>query len=825
MKLIATLLMVWMGLHGVWSQPLCTVVKYDEADGVSSSHITQLLQDEQGFMWFATWNGLCRYDGYEFQTFKPAVGDGCHMTTDRIRNIDLLPDGRILCRADDDYAMFSLHDYRFRDLTSDERQKVTEWTRQYRQSQSMLNGKSLSWTDDHQTPWTLHSNGLLTYRQANADISYPLPISLGTLSFAMTDRLGNIWVLDDGSVYKFSTSIRRTQRLAIEPHEEVKCLFADQHDRYWLATKGDQVLRIYHSSDNRLLGYLGNDGRIHQNYIRFGAAVYCMYQAKNGVLWLGCKPEGIFRLRPTSLGAFGIDHFTDMPVTDIYHITEDKYGRLWVATLGGGICYTDNPNAEKPQFSVPKQFPKEIGQRVRSLHFTKDDILLAATDNGLWVARLDKDADKMLFRLHQRESRRANSLSCSATMNVTEDVKGRLFVSTESGGINQIMSHDLLADTLSFRHFNDIFHAEGNDVVQSLTLLSDNQLMAVGSHLVTLIDSSFHGRVLDAHYFQDDYRFSEATPLALSGNRWLFGLMDGAFITTMEQMTSSTTSPRIVLTSVSVQGGSSNYAIEMADTIVLAPDERSLTVRFAAIDYSASERISYAFRLSTDKQWHYIGHDRSATLLDLKPDTYLLEIRSTNADSEWLDNIRTLTIIVRPTFWEAWYGQLLIIFLCVALLAAIVYTYLYIRRIKRQHQQTLEAYLTLFNKPEGEVTSKETAPIVAPTVKAEDDALLKRVMKFIEENISDADIGVGDLAAAAAVSRSGLQRKLKQTMGITPQELLSEARIKRACQLLQETDKPVSEIAYACGFNDPKYFSRCFKQSTGKTPSEFKNTL
>ena len=347
--------------------------------------------------------------------------------------------------------------------------------------------------------------------------------------------------------------------------------------------------------------------------------------------------------------------------------------------------------------------------------------------------------------------------------------------------------------------------------------------MAVGSHQVTLIDSTFHGRVLDARYFQDDYRFSEASPLALSGNRWLFGLMDGAFITTMEQMTSSTTSPRIVLTSVSVQGGSSNYAIEMADTIVLAPDERSLTVRFAAIDYSASERISYAFRLSTDKQWHYIGHDRSATLLDLKPDTYLLEIRSTNADSEWLDNIRTLTIIVRPTFWEAWYGQLLIIFLCVALLAAIVYTYLYIRRIKRQHQQTLEAYLTLFNKPEGEVTSKETAPIVAPTVKAEDDALLKRVMKFIEENISDADIGVGDLAAAAAVSRSGLQRKLKQTMGITPQELLSEARIKRACQLLQETDKPVSEIAYACGFNDPKYFSKCFKQSTGKTPSEFKN--
>ena len=70
---------------------------------------------------------------------------------------------------------------------------------------------------------------------------------------------------------------------------------------------------------------------------------------------------------------------------------------------------------------------------------------------------------------------------------------------------------------------------------------------------------------------------------------------------------------------------------------------------------------------------------------------------------------------------------------------------------------------------------------------------------------------------------AGLQRKLKQTMGITPQELLSEARIKHACKLLRTSEKTVAEVAYACGFSDPKYFSKCFKQSTGKTPSEYKN--
>ena len=110
-----------------------------------------------------------------------------------------------------------------------------------------------------------------------------------------------------------------------------------------------------------------------------------------------------------------------------------------------------------------------------------------------------------------------------------------------------------------------------------------------------------------------------------------------------------------------------------------------------------------------------------------------------------------------------------------------------------------------------------------PTFNSQLDPQLQRVMKFVEDNISNSNANIGDMASAAATSRSGLQRKLKQAMGITPQDLMREARIKRACQLLRQSDKSVSEIAYACGFTDPKYFSRSFKQSTGLSPTEYKN--
>ena len=808
------LLLVSLLAEAAVAQPLCQVVRYDEKDGVPSSHVVQLLQDDQGFMWFATWNGLCRYDGYEFQTFKPKAGDGCHMTTDRIRNIVLLPDEKILCWTDEGNYLFDLHSYRFRDMEDGEQHYTDQDLMRLRESRSLLNRQGYSWTDRHQTQWTLSADGTLTYQQQGGaqPTCYPLSFAFNTLNFAMADRDGNLWALDNSGICHFITDISRTCRLDITPADEVKCLFADSKGHYWVTTKEDAAIRLYDAATDRLLGFLGADGRLHQQHISFLAPVYCMYEMQDGTLWLGTKKGGLFRLRSKGGEQYEIAHFIDISSLDVYHIAADRFGRLWVAMLGGGVCYSDDASADQPHFKVPKNFPKEQCPRVRYLSFT-DSLWMAATGSGLLVARMERQVDKMLFRLHQRETERASSLSSSATMDVARDQQGRYYVSTESGGVNLIESSDLLTDELIFRHFNDSLHMQYSENVQSMTPLADGGLMAIGSHQLTLIDDKQRSRVLDAHHFHADYRFSEAHPLQLSGERWLIGLTDGAIITSMKQLTADSPMPTVMLTGLSIQGGSTRWNIARQDTLRLQPHERNITLRFAALDYNAPDRISYAFRVLPNEHWHYIDHDRSATLLDMEPGTYLLEVRSTNVDGEWQDNQRRLTIIVTPTFWEAWYGQLLILLLIVGVVLAIVYTLLYIRRIRRQHRETLEKYLALIEVSGERLVEREETT---------EDPMLQRVMQYVEENLSNSDANVGDMAAAAAVSRSGLLRKLKQTMGVTPQELLSEARVKHACQLLRSTEKNVSEIAYACGFTDPKYFSRSFKQSTGLSPSEFR---
>ena len=334
--------------------------------------------------------------------------------------------------------------------------------------------------------------------------------------------------------------------------------------------------------------------------------------------------------------------------------------------------------------------------------------------------------------------------------------------------MNRIEDDDLLKEQLTFRHYSAQNNMLPSDVIMSMTSMPNGRCAIASSHLVSIVDSTEQYRQLDARYFNTDYRFSDAHPQLIGGNRWVFGLIDGAFLTTTQQMQRPAYNPRVVLTNLEVRGERSEmrewWGVESMDTLALQPHERNITLHFAALDYQALERISYAFRLLKDGQrdtthWNYIGNVRSVTLLDLEPGTYRLEVRTTNADGEWLNNQRTLTLVVNPTFWEAWYGQLFLVLVVIAVVAAIIYTLLYIRRIKRQQRETLEKYLSLIE------VSGETADIQASVPEpqsSELDPMLQRVMQFVEENISNSEAGVGDMASAAAVSRSGLQRKLKQ---------------------------------------------------------------
>ncbi len=102
-----------------------------------------------------------------------------------------------------------------------------------------------------------------------------------------------------------------------------------------------------------------------------------------------------------------------------------------------------------------------------------------------------------------------------------------------------------------------------------------------------------------------------------------------------------------------------------------------------------------------------------------------------------------------------------------------------------------------------------------------DGIFLRQAISFVEENMSNFDLSHDQLIDAMNTSKSTLYRKLKSLTGLSPSEFIRNIRLKHACLMLQNETGNVSDIAYSLGFNDPKYFSTCFKAEFGVSPREY----
>jgi len=103
-----------------------------------------------------------------------------------------------------------------------------------------------------------------------------------------------------------------------------------------------------------------------------------------------------------------------------------------------------------------------------------------------------------------------------------------------------------------------------------------------------------------------------------------------------------------------------------------------------------------------------------------------------------------------------------------------------------------------------------------------EDAFLKQLREVIEAHI-DQNFSIPWLAKQVHLGRTQLSRKTKALTGKTPTEFVRDIRIAHSKQLLRQTDKSISEIGYAVGYDDPAFFSRVFREEVGMSPSEWRD--
>ena len=103
-----------------------------------------------------------------------------------------------------------------------------------------------------------------------------------------------------------------------------------------------------------------------------------------------------------------------------------------------------------------------------------------------------------------------------------------------------------------------------------------------------------------------------------------------------------------------------------------------------------------------------------------------------------------------------------------------------------------------------------------------DEAFIRKAVDCVNAHLSDCDFEHAQFMAEMGMARTTLADKLKLLTGLTPSAFISNVRLQAACRLIDEKKKiRIADLAYAVGFNDPKYFSSCFKKKFGLSPTEY----
>ena len=281
----------------------------------------------------------------------------------------------------------------------------------------------------------------------------------------------------------------------------------------------------------------------------------------------------------------------------------------------------------------------------------------------------------------------------------------------------------------------------------------------------------------------------------------------GGFTHLPEQRnTKSSRVSRPVLTDVLLDGTSiffnNNNASESSFSHAILPsDAHNIELRLSQLAYytGMKQRMQYRLKGFEDMWSELESTYHQITIPSLPCGTFNLEVRIEQPDGKWSKPFGVATLERLPAWYETTVAYIIYILIAIAVLAVTVW------HVRRRHQRRLET----------EVMQAKVAVITA------DHHLTDKMVAIIDQHLDDSDFGLEQLLAEIGVSKSTLYRQLKTETDMTPSDFIRNIRMKRACEMLQGRTMTVSEVAYATGFSTPKYFTRCFKDMFGKTPTDY----
>lgn len=663
------------------------VQHYSIKDGMSQNTVMAILQDKQGFIWLGTWDGLNRFDGYTFTTYKAMrngveahvnnrVGmiyedeaegiwwstyDGHFYRLDASRETtteqpyDSLPEGMLakMAEADKNTKVDSRGViWQADDKVGIMRYRFGQWKRFTPPLDSRYAGRLRQHffllEDNQGRTWVNPTGGGWSYYNYDKDeLVYPIEGLTNMIHTAYVDRDGQMWIATyDGGV--------DCVNMEPTPYQLHDLRHSDRDNgevRAFARTKKGEVLTLVKSE----------------------TGVYCALETSHGLLY-GTKGHGLKNM--TTGSTIPTSH------PDIYDIEEAGDGTLYVATYGGGvnIIRWNGKNWDKPQI---------IGQgmKVRDIEIV-DQTLWCGTTTGL--LRID---------LTNMES----TVLPSYDIRALYYSHGRLWMGSFGGGLLTIDPKD---------PNEEITHVETfHDIILSMTGDGKNLWFSSESDIAQLNLDSGDLYYYDALDGENNTYFTEAEALRTPNGTILFGYSNGYCSFDPSLIRRSNSVPPMRITRISVQGEELN-----GDTISIG-NGSNITIEYAALDFVGINKIYYSYKLDgIDKDWNGPTDLRRVTYSNLRHGEYIFHVRSTNREGADVNNAITLVIFVEKPIWLAWWMILLYclgIALFIGLAIYVISIYNNLRQRVEIEQQVTDIKLRFFTNISHELRTPLTL-IVGP---------------------------------------------------------------------------------------------------------------
>lgn len=541
------------------------------------------------------------------------------------------------------------------------------------------------------------------------------------------DKQNNLWIKSQRSFIKMFFPPSPYTYRELDNYFDTKSFLFDSDEHLWIATKKG-IIRIMDSQKN-LLGYLSPDGELAQTETVFAeGGIYVMLKDQAQTIWLGSKENGLFRLVPRNRPYHYMNNPSDpYSISDnkISCIDEDHNGRIWIGTYGGGLNLVEEKEDGAIRFIHAENnlsgFPINRTNSIRCMVEGPGHTMLVGTIEGLITFSSDfSDYENIRFYLNLPRPQATDGLCSADVMSVLRTTDETIYCYCYGGGLCKLVSSNLLSDELRFRSFGK----ETSPLARAL-IEDKNHNIWIGSETdITLFD--VHDQTFESFgetFFNRSFNYSECLPVTDRQGDILMGTEGGMLVFSPDSIVKQTYEAPIVVTGIKYSEDNLSHVLSDADYLEIPTRRRNFTISFAALDYTNSLDIEYAYKLD-DNQWYYIGKKNSVSFVSLPAGKYQFQIKATNGDGIWMNTVKTVTLQVLPTFWETGWAKAfyLVVVLVISLAIGYVFFYIYYLKHKVNMEQRLAEIkvrsfidishelrtpLTLISGPVSEVLSQE----------------------------------------------------------------------------------------------------------------------